>query len=482
MINRSAGVFLNISSLPSDVGIGTFNCVAHRFVDLLGSMNMKWWQILPLCPVGNGNSPYSSVSAFAINPYYIDLESLKDMNLLSPDDIRESKFPGPPYAVDYDFISHSKPKFLRRAFNNFDLSITNDFCKENSFWIYDYAKFMAYKIANNFTPWWVWKNEYDQNDMNFYIFEQYIAYTQWQSVKDYANKNGVSILGDMPIYVARDSADFWSHKENFLCDTDGNLTKIAGVPPDYFSQDGQLWGNPLYNWEQLKADNYSWWIERIGHSLKLYNSVRIDHFSGFHKYWAVDAKAKTARDGCWENGPGIDLFKTVNKTFLNPQIIAEDLGVSDNELVEFLQHTGYPGMRVMQYAFAGDNSQHLPFKYNEKTVAYTGTHDNDTMLGWLWAIPTYEKERLLKYCRFSGDNWGEGGERSDVIRSIITTLWQTTALITVVPIQDICGFGTDTRMNIPGVSDNQWRFRVTSDALSRVDYQFYCELNKTYGR
>lgn len=482
MFSRSGGVFLNISSLPSEFGIGDFGVGSFRFIEALSRMGMKWWQILPLCPVDDSNSPYSSTSAFAINPYYVDLKQLNERGLLSSDDIEESKYHGTPYSVDYEFVSKTKNDFLRRAFNNFNFDELSDFRQKNKHWLEDYAKFMAYKKSNNFQAWWKWENEFNQDDVRYYIFEQYIMYTQWEKVKSYANQSGISILGDMPIYVSRDSADFWSNKESFYADSEGNLCKVSGIPPDYFAVDGQLWGNPLYNWDIMKKDGYSWWINRIGKSLELYDSVRIDHFIGFYKYWSVDAKAVTAKDGTWESGPGIELFEAVNKAFPNPQIIAEDLGIYGEDLIKFVKDTGYPGMRVMQFAFSGYDSVHLPHKYNEKTIAYTGTHDNDTMLGWLWAASNDERSKLLEYCRFDDANWGEGGERSKVIRSIITTLWQSSALISIVPIQDICGFGTDTRMNIPGDANGHWRFRITDDSIRNIDYLFYSQLSKTYGR
>lgn len=482
MFNRSSGIFMNISSLPSDFAIGDFGDGCYRFIEQLTRMGMKWWQILPLCPVGKGNSPYSSTSSFAINPYYIDLNQLKEQGLLNEQEVDNAKYGGEPYTVDYDYVNFTKTNLLRLAFERFDKSQMQDFKEQHSYWLIDYAKFMAYKRSNDFAPFWEWQNEYSEYDFEYYIFEQYIASSQWKSVKRYANECGIQILGDMPIYVSKDSADFWSNTKYFCVDENNNLTKAAGIPPDYFCADGQLWGNPIYDWNALKSDNYNWWVERIGSALRIYDAVRIDHFTGFYKYWAVDVDAQTARDGKWEQGPGKELFDVVNKAFSNPMIIAEDLGVSDPEILDFVESTGYPGMKVMQFGFSSYDSTHLPYKYNENTVAYTGTHDNDTTLGWLWSISQAERSSFLSYCRFYGDNWGEGGDQSAVMRAIISSLWQTSALLTIVPIQDVCGFGTDTRLNTPGVPEGNWRFRITYDALSRIDNMFFSDLNRTYGR
>lgn len=482
MFNRSAGVFLNISSLPSDFGIGDFGKGSLNFIDLLADMHMKWWQILPLCPIGGGNSPYSSVSAFAVNPLYVDLEKLQQEGYLSQEDVDKAKHMDNPYSVDYDYAKKVKEECLRKAFHKADKQKLDEFANENKFWINDYARFMATMKINDDKNWTEWEKECSEEGIQYYIFEQYIVNTQWKSVRAYAKQKGVSILGDMPIYVSHNSADFWSNKRLFLSDSDGKLAKVAGVPPDYFAKEGQLWGNPLYNWEVMKSDGYSWWISRIKSALDLYDAVRIDHFRGFYQYWAVPAEAKTAKAGKWENGPAMELFELVNKTFGNPQIIAEDLGVSDEKLVDFVKETGYPGMKVMQFGFASYDSDHMPYKYTSNSIAYTGTHDNDTMLGWLWAISPSERSLLLKYCRFTGDDWGKGGEKSEVIRAIITTLWQSSAAITMVPIQDICGFGGDTRLNIPGEPDGNWRFRITDEALKKIDVDFYRELNEVYGR
>lgn len=486
MIKRGAGVICNISSLPSDYGIGDFGKGGRAFVDLLADMEMGWWQILPLCPVGSGNSPYSSDSAFAINSLYADPEDLVERGLLTKAEADAARYPGTPYSVDYAFAAETKEKLLRQAYARAVVSDYPDkvqkYVLENESWLPGYMSYMAAKTANGGKPCYQWTKEGDPAEARYCAFKQYILEQQWLSLKKYANDKGVSLLGDMPIYVSHDSADFYTHKDLFLTGPDGRLTKVAGVPPDYFSADGQLWGNPLYDWDKMAADGYRWWTQRIGRSLRLYDAVRIDHFRGFHRFWAVPAGAATAREGSWEDGPGMALFQAVEKAYPNPAIIAEDLGTVDEGLVAFLKETGYPGMKVLQFGFTSPDSDHVPYKYTPNHIAYTGTHDNDTMLGWLWAIPMEEKLRLLEYCRCADGDWREGGPHSQVIHAIITTLWESAAALAILPVQDMCGFGTDTRMNIPGKAEGNWRYRLTPEAIQCIDRDFFRKINRVYGR
>lgn len=483
MINRGSGVFCNISSLPSEYAIGGFGKECREFLDQLVSMKMKWWQILPLCPVGYGNSPYSSMSAFAINPYYIDLPSLVDDGLLTEQEVCEARYEGKPYAVDYDWVRENKPRWIKKAFSRFTKKEKlAQFAKQEAVWLDNYAAFMAYKEANGGTAFWEWTKQPAKEQIEYYIFEQYLAHKQWSAVKHYANERGISLFGDMPIYVLYDSADFWGNRELFLTDDEGIPNQVAGVPPDYFAEEGQLWGNPLYDWKAMEREGYKWWLLRIEKNLKLYDAVRIDHFRGLYQYWAIPAEAKTAKAGHWQDGPGMKLIDKIRMHFDAPNIIAEDLGEYSEGLAQFLKDANFPGMRVMQFGFSGYENMHTPHRYSEHVVAYTGTHDNDTLLGWLWATPMEEKLRMLRYCRYFGDNWGEGGPNSEVIRAVITTLWQSGALLAFVPVQDLCGFGTDTRMNIPGKADHNWEFRVTKEALAHIDTEFYRKLNETYAR
>lgn len=483
---RSSGVLMNISSLWGAYGIGGFGSQAVEFGRWLRSMGFTWWQILPLCPVGAGNSPYSGRSAFAINPLYVSPEMLAEDGLLTEETLRASRYPGEPYATDYDYARRVKPRLLREAYERFSTradaaQILADFERQEQFWLTDYANFMALREANGGRPWWEWENAIQPTGRDYYIFEQYILSAQWESCKKQLNALGIRIMGDMPIYVSRDSAELRAHPELF--DTvDGEPSHVAGVPPDYFSADGQLWGNPLYNWERMERDDYDWWIQRIRHNLKLYDAVRIDHFRGFHRYWSVPADAETAKTGEWLDGPGMKLFDRVRRELGDAPIIAEDLGTWDEGLSRFLEQSGYPGMRVMQFGFGGGESLHMPHCYPRNCVAYTGTHDNNTMLGWLWETPPAEKNHLLDYCRFTGDDPLEGGARSRVIHDIITTLWQSAAGLAILPIQDILGYGGDTRMNIPGVAENNWQFRITKDSLQPVDTEFFRRINQLYIR
>lgn len=483
MFQRSAGVLMNLSSLPSPFGIGDFGRGGEQFVDLLREMRMKWWQILPLCPVGEGNSPYSSVSAFALNPLYVDPYGLLEEGLVTPEAVDAAIYHGSPHQVDYAWAARVKTALLHMAFQKAapKAAEIEAFRAEQAFWLPDYARYMAAREKNSGRPWREWTGEGEESVAAYYVFEQFVLFSQWKKLKGYANARGVSILGDMPIYVSDESADFWANRQLFETSPEGEPERVAGVPPDYFSEDGQLWGNPLYDWERMKHDGYQWWLRRIGSSLQVYDAVRIDHFRGFYRYWAVPAEAKTARTGVWEPGPGMDLFRAVNAAFPDPQIVAEDLGCEEEGLTQFLQETGYPGMKVMQFAYYGWDSAHLPYKYTENYVAYTGTHDNDTMLGWLWAAQPEERRQLLEYCRFAGD-WGAGGEQSPVLRAIIETLWQTPARMAILPVQDMCGYGTDTRMNQPGRAQGNWGFRMTEQALQKIDTAYFRQINERYGR
>ncbi|MGN1097472.1 MAG: 4-alpha-glucanotransferase, partial [Clostridia bacterium] len=305
-------------------------------------------------------------------------------------------------------------------------------------------------------------------DIRLFTYIQYLFFRQWEDLRSYARERGVGIIGDLPIYVAMDSADVWADPRAFQLDERNVPAEVAGVPPDYFTADGQLWGNPLYDWDAMKKDGYSWWVRRIENSLRLYDAVRIDHFRGFSAYWEVPVD-KSAKFGEWKKGPGMDLFSTLAKAHPNAAIIAEDLGDIDDDVIKLVKDSGFPGMGVMQFAYISDeDNPHLPHNYTKNTVAYTGTHDNNTILGWLWESNPGSRQYALDYCGFTGD-WGVGGPESPVIRCILRTLWRSGAAVTIVPIQDLCGFGGDCRMNKPGVADGNWNFRVTKEALDSID-------------
>lgn len=495
-MNRSGGVLMHISSLPGTFGIGTLGKGAKKFIDFLSESGFGAWQVLPCGPCDDYNSPYSGKSAFAGNLFFIDPEILMDKGLLTQNDIEACKCENI-FVTDYAFLKETREKVFRRALGRIDALVKKEilaFTEENP-WVEDYALFCALKEKNSLLPWYEWDEEIKKRedkalenakaelseDIFFYEFLQYEFFSQWESMKKYANEKGISIIGDMPIYLSHDSADVWANPHLFSLDEDMCIKSCAGVPPDYFCEDGQKWGNPLYNWENLKKEGYSLWIDRLGCALKMYDAVRIDHFRAFSAYWAIPAEEKATK-GKWEKGPGIDFFGKLKEKYPNANIIAEDLGDIDDDVRNLVRETGFPGMGVMQFAFiTDDDTPHLPHNYTKSTVGYTGTHDNNTLLGWLWESSDGSRKYAMDYCDFHGD-WGQGGPYSESIRSVIRTLWRSGAILTIVPIQDLCGFGSDTAMNHPGVAEGNWCFRITEDALASVDKEFYRNLNGLYKR
>lgn len=456
---RNAGVLLNISSLPGPFGIGVFGEEAFNFIDFLKELGFTYWQILPLGNLDYGNSPYCSDSSLAGNFLYVDPRKLCRDGYITKDDADACIYSGSPYTADFNFARETRVKVLTKALEKApDMS---DFIKDNA-WVKKYAEYSSKKSGLS---------------ERYYVFEQFIFFKQWFEVKEYANKNGIKIIGDMPLYVAGDSVDVWAYPEFFKKD------EVAGVPPDYFSEEGQLWGNPLYDWEAMEKDGYSWWKMRIENSLKLYDVLRFDHFRGLASYWSIPKGAKSAKEGHWEEGPGMKLFKALG--YKNPAdyFIAEDLGVFGDDVVELLKKTGLPGMRVIQFAFDGSyDSVHLPHKYSENTIAYTGTHDNNTLLGWLWEQTPEEREFCLDYVGYHDSNWGDGGYQSRSCRAVIEAVWKSSAKTAIIAFQDMCGFGRDARMNIPGVPELNWRFRTTQDTINSVDKNYFKKINKIFGR
>ncbi|MBQ8228158.1 MAG: 4-alpha-glucanotransferase [Clostridia bacterium] len=498
MSKRTAGVLMHISSLPGPFGIGGFGESALRFVDFLKQTHFTYWQVLPFHPVDEVNSPYKSESAFAGNYLFIDPVLLQKDGLVSHMDVDACRYNGTPYTADYDFAREKKLQLLKTAYNNIGESekkAVADFVKEH-FWVEDFALFKAVKEFNGETPWWKWEQsqrdyksctenkEKYREQMNFWIFVQYIFFKQWQEIKAYANQNGIKILGDMPVYVSMDSADVWSNVEIFKIDKETFVPdEVAGVPPDYFSEDGQLWGNPLYDWDAMEKDGFSWWVHRLGEELSIYDTVRIDHFRGLASFWAVPFGSKTARNGEWKKGPGMKLFNAINKAYDNPSIIAEDLGVFGEDVVQLLEDTGFPGIRVIQFAFGGDASnEHLPHNYPKNVIACLGTHDNNTLLGWLYELSEGERKYALDYCSFDGGNWGEGGYKAPACRKVIETVWKSCADTAIIAFQDLCGFGNDARMNIPGIAELNWRIRTTQETIDNIDKEYFVKINSLYGR
>lgn len=495
---RGAGVLLHISSMPSNYGVGVFDSNVKEFIDAIADMGFTYWQVLPFNPLDDANSPYCSPSAFAGNYLFIDPQGLKEMGLVTEQEAADNIYSGTPYTADYEFAAEKRLALLKKAFLRIDDSLASQI-KEFEIanpWLTDYSVFMAVKELENMKPWWQWEDKHAhyfqcikdiysyEEAAAFWKFVQFIFYKQWNELKEYANSKGIAVIGDMPIYVAMDSADVWSNLPMFLIDEKTlKVEKVAGVPPDYFSEDGQLWGNPIYDWQAMKKDGYSWWLSRLGHALKTYDTVRIDHFRAFASYWEIPADSKTAKVGKWVDGPGMDLFGKVFEKYPNAPIIAEDLGVFGEDVVKLLEDTGLPGMKVVQFGFdPNSDSSHMPHNATPNSINYVGTHDNNTILGWLWEANEQERRFALDYIGFSGDDWGNGGYYSQSCRKMIEAVWRSASNVAVVALQDMCGFGSDARMNIPGVPEKNWRFRTTAETIRSIDKDYFRKINSLYRR
>lgn len=475
-MERKSGVLMHISSLFGDYSIGSFGKEAKHFIDFLKDSGFSYWQVLPFCMVDEYNSPYKSYSTFGGNPYFVDLDILYEKGLITVDELAGLKQQNP-YVCEFVKLYHTRIKLLKKA----ALRVKNrkeieEYISKNSY-LEAFCKFMALKESNNELPWFEWKTEEVDEDILFaWKFIQYEFFTQWAKVKEYANEKGIRLVGDIPIYVSLDSCDVWSNKDKFLLDKDGKPTHVAGVPPDYFSEDGQLWGNPLYNWDEMKKDGYKWWCDRISHMASMFDAVRIDHFRGIESYWAVPADAETAKEGEWKKGPGMELISAIKKAAGDTEIIAEDLGDITPEVYKLVQDSGFPGMRVFQFSFlSDDNNIHLPHNYPNNCVAYTGTHDNNTLLGYLWELDDEARTKMLSYCGHDGD-WESG------LKSIIRTVMASHAGLVIMPIQDLLGYGSDTRLNIPGKAGGNWQYRITKEQLDSIDRNYFKRLNEMYRR
>lgn len=494
---RASGILLPISSLWSNYGIGCFSKEAYEFVDFLVEAKQKYWQILPIGPTSYGDSPYQSFSTFAGNPYFIDLESLVEEGKLKKTDCNKVDFGKNKEYVDYEKIYKARFKLLHKAYDNSD--IVNDkefeqFKKENEYWLRDYAMFMAIKDVfggKAFTEWaedirlrWAYSMEYYQTEyyfeIEFYEYVQYLFFKQWFKLKNYANSKGIKIIGDIPIYVAADSADVWAHPELFQMTEDRKPTGVAGCPPDGFSATGQLWGNPLYNWDFHRATGYDWWVRRIAQCRQMYDVIRIDHFRGFDQYYSIPAEDKDATNGHWENGPGIDLFNVIRDKLGKVDIIAEDLGYITDSVKQLVKDSGFPNMKVLEFAFDSRDSsgpaEYLPHNYDKNCVVYTGTHDNETLMGWIDSINKEEIEQIKEYT-------GRRFETNEQIASeIIRMAMASTADLCIIPIQDYLGLDNKARMNQPSTIGNNWRWRVKK---SQIDKRLVSKISKyttVYGR
>lgn len=476
MGKRASGILMHISSLPGKYGIGDFGSEAYNFVDFLYKAKQKFWQILPLNITGFGDSPYQSVSVFAGNPYFIDIDEMIKEGYLNEEDIKETDLGNDSTCINYEKLYFNKMALLRKAYNN-SKDILNDnlldFYDKEKLWLRDFALYMAIKSKNNNISWNRWPNEYrvynsqgvmefekdNLNEIFFWVFTQYYFSSQWNRLKSYANKHNIKIIGDLPIYVAEDSADCWSNPKIFNLDDDLMLKTVAGVPPDTFSDTGQLWGNPIYDWDYLEKNDYQWWIKRIDYGFRLYDTLRIDHFRGFDAYWEVKAGEKTAVNGQWKKGPGMKLFNKIKERLGDLDIVAEDLGVYSEGLGRLLKETGFPNMKVLQFAFDTQGDSHfMPHNYDKNCVVYIGTHDNHPAMAWFETAPLNEYEYAVEYLKLDeeeGLNWG-----------LIRGAWSSPANLAIGQIQDFLGLGEESRMNEPSTLGKNWTWRVSSSLLT----------------
>lgn len=478
-MERKSGVLMHITSLWGEYSCGSFGNGAREFVDFLKSAGFSYWQVLPFGLVDECNSPYKSYSTFGGNPYFIDLKKLFDDGLITENELNEAR-QNTPYSCEFDRLSKDRVNLLitasGRVSEGLKLKI-NEFI-ENESYLKDFCSFMALKDANNNREWTEWTETDFSPEVEFgWRFIQYEFFTQWAQIKKYANNNGVKIIGDIPIYVSFDSSDVYYNKNLFMMDDNNKLTDVAGVPPDYFAEDGQLWGNPLYKWSEMEKDGFKWWQDRMSFALNLFDGVRIDHFRAFESFWAVKGDAKTAKEGRWIKGPGMKLINALKAVSGDKLIIAEDLGDITKEVIELVEESGFPGMRVFQFGFLGGETPHKPHNYINNSIAYSGTHDNNTLLGYLWETPADIKRDVMKYCVCDPDAWNEKG-----CDAIIRTIMASNAGLTIFPIQDLLGYGNDTRLNIPGRAEGNWLFRITKAQVDGINTSKYRELNRLYGR
>ena len=491
---RASGVLLPVASLPSAYGMGGFSKGAYEFVDKLKEAGQTYWQILPLGPTSYGDSPYQSFSTFAGNPYFIDPEDLIRRGFISRKKCNSYDFGDNAEYVDYAKIYQSRFLLLREAWKNSDIEKDAGFCKfvkENSYWLDDYCLYMAVKASFNNVCWVEWDEDIKTrkpaalkayrekfaDEIQFYQFQQYMFRVQWEKLKAYANKQGIRIIGDIPIYVAFDSSDAWANPKLFQFDKDCNPTAVAGCPPDAFSATGQLWGNPLYAWDYHKKTDFDWWIKRLAACFELYDVVRIDHFRAFDEYYSIPAGMKTAEIGTWEPGPGYALFETMKKKLGERDVIAEDLGFLTPSVIELVKKTGYPGMKILQFAFdSREESDYLPHNYGHNCVVYTGTHDNDTTLGWYEKLVEIDKEFCdrylnLKKCKKEELKW-------EFIRAAFASVADTA----VIPMQDYLGLGSEARVNTPSTLGDNWKWRMKKGAFTAKLAGQMREMTETYGR
>jgi 4-alpha-glucanotransferase len=494
-MKRSSGILMHISSLPSPYGIGTFGRQAYEFVDFLVAAGQMLWQVLPLGPTSYGDSPYQSFSSVAGNPYFIDPDLLIEAGLLLSDEPKGFEWGSDPQKVDYGAVYRNRFALLRKAYDRFVFSEENRqaldmFVRENASWLPDYALFMAIKNEQGGASWIQWPDDlrlrheealseartrlFDQ--IRFYEYQQFEFQRQWISLKRYANDSGISIIGDIPIYVPLDSVDVWASPHQFQLDEDRRPTGVAGVPPDYFTADGQLWGNPLYNWEIMKQDGYSWWMNRLYHASRLYDVIRIDHFRGISSYWCVPPHEATARNGRWVPGPGMDFIRAIQSTFPDLFIIAEDLGFLTEDVQNLVRQSGFPGMKILQFAFdTREPSNYLPHTYPNNCICYTGTHDNTTVAAWFEEADPSNVQMAVRYLGLNQEEgycWG-------MIRGGMGSV----ADLFLCQMQDLLGLGAESRMNTPGLlGSGNWQWRMLPGCLTEDLAARLLEMTRIYGR
>ena len=492
MLDRSSGILMPLSSLPSPYGIGTMGKAAFQFVDFLASAGQKYWQLLPLGPTSFGDSPYQSFSSFAGNPYFVDLDLLIKDKLLKPAEVKNRDWGEREDRVDYGKIYENRFAVLRLAYERgaerYEEEIAA-FRQENGWWLENYALFMAIKASQGMKAWSEWPEELRlredaamekarkelRQDVEFYIFVQFLFYRQWEALRDYAHDKGIRFIGDIPIYVALDSADVWSEPHFFQLDEKNIPKEVAGVPPDAFTEDGQLWGNPLYDYDAMKKDGYGWWIRRIDGAKKLYDVIRIDHFRGFESYWAVPYGDKTARRGHWRPGPGMDLVGVLTSWFHKLRFIAEDLGFMTPEVKKLLADSGLPGMKVLEFGFdAKGESDYMPHNCVNRSVCYVGTHDNEVVNGWLKSTDRATLRYAADYMHKTADeSW---------CWAMIRTGMSTASQLFVMQMQDVLELPASARMNCPGTATGNWQWRMRPDAIDAKLARRIRRCTETYRR
>ncbi len=491
---RASGILMPVFSLPSRYGIGSFSKSAYQFVDMLKKAGQKFWQILPLCPTSYGDSPYQSFSTYAGNPYFIDLDQLIEEKLLTRKECQACDFGDDPQDIDYGKLYENRFKLLRKAYERANVGEDQEFeayRRENAWWLDDYALFMAVKDRFDGVAWneWAedirlrWSNAMDYYrrelyyEIEFYSYLQFVFMKQWKKLKNYANINGIEIIGDIPIYVAFDSADAWANPELFQFDAENLPTAVAGCPPDGFSADGQLWGNPLYRWDYHRETGFDWWIRRIAYCSELYDVVRIDHFRGFDEYYSIPYGDTTARNGHWEKGPGIALFEAAKNRLGELNIIAEDLGYITDSVKKLVADSGFPGMKVLEFAFdSREKSDYLPYTYEKNSVVYTGTHDNETIAGWYAGLDKSDLKMCTDYMnidRIPGKEY-----HWDFIRLAMLSVSD----LCVIPIQDYLGLDNRARINHPSTLGTNWRWRLAKGQLSASLLKEIREMTRISGR